>query len=340
MNILCFLSDAEPRNRFRVASWFLSRVAVFVAMLCLVSGAVLASRDDNEDKDDKAGACTKTARAIYKACRLDIKNDFWIAIGNCDNLSDPNASAECKNAAKVALNDGKEECHAQFEARDDVCDALGEAPYDPQIDPSMFVDPAQIGQTVAPNPYFPLTRGTTWVYKSKEETATVTVTAVTRVILGVTCATIRDVVKVNGEVTENTRDWYAQDIHGNVWYFGETTQELEDGVIVTIAGSFTAGVDGAKPGIIMEAQPAVGDVYRQEFSLANAEDIGKVLSLTGSATVPAASCHHTCLVTKDFTPLEPGVFERKFYAPGVGSILEVKPKTGGRLELVDFKKRS
>lgn len=152
-----------------------------------------------------------------------------------------------------------------------------------------------------------------------------------------TCVVIRDVVEDDGEVIEDTKDWYAQDIHGNVWYFGEAVQDFENGELVSIDGSFTAGVNNAKAGIIMKAAPAVGDVYRQEFSLGNAEDAARVLSLTGSAAVPAARCRRDCLVTRDFTPLEPGVFERKFYAPGVGSILEVNPKTGKRLELVEIK---
>ncbi len=87
----------------------------------------------------------------------------------------------------------------------------------------------------------------------------------------------------------------------------------------------------------MKATPAVGDVYRQEFSLNNAEDLAKVLRVKASATVPAASCKGNCVVTRDFTPIEPGVFERKYYAPGIGSILELKPQTGDRLELVEIR---
>lgn len=336
MNTVYWVKEAGPRRSgLRDASRLTARMAFCVAMICLGCAAAAAGKED----DDQPGACTLTARAVYRACRLDAGNDYFIAVGNCENLSDQNERAKCKSEAKAALKEGAEECRAQLEARDDLCDAFGEAPYDPPIDPSMFVDPAQIGQSVTPNPYFPLVRGTTWIYKDKDETETVSVTGKTKVILGVTCAVIRDVVKEDGGVTENTVDWYAQDVQGNVWYFGESTQELEDGIIVTTAGSFIAGVDGAKPGLIMKAHPAIGDVYRQEFSLNNAEDAAKVLSLTGSTTVPAASCDHTCLVTKDFTPLEPGVFERKFYAPGVGSILEVNQKSGKRLELVEFKNR-
>ena len=112
----------------------------------------------------------------------------------------------------------------------------------------------------------------------------------------------------------------------------------EDGELVSIDGSWTAGVEFAKPGIVMKRNPAIGDVYRQEFALGEAEDAGKVLSLTASAVVlpPGASCDNDCLKTKDFSPLEPDADERKYYKPGVGLILEVNRETGERVELVDY----
>jgi hypothetical protein len=145
-------------------------------------------------------------------------------------------------------------------------------------------------------------------------------------------------VDEDGEVIEDTFDWYAQDKDGNVWYFGEIALNFEDGQLVDIEGSWTAGVDGAKAGIIMKARPAVGDVYRQEFFLGDAEDMGEVLSVKASASVPApgASCDGDCLLTRDWTPLEPDAEEEKSYAPGIGPILEVNPETKERVELVEF----
>jgi hypothetical protein len=78
-------------------------------------------------------------------------------------------------------------------------------------------------------------------------------------------------------------------------------------------------------------------VYRQEFSLGNAEDLAEILSLTGSATVPAASCNGDCLVTKDFTPMQPDLVENKYYASGKGVLLEINPETGERVELIEIK---
>jgi hypothetical protein len=145
------------------------------------------------------------------------------------------------------------------------------------------------------------------------------------------------VAEEDGEVMEDTDDWFAQDTDGNVWYFGEISKEYEDGELVGIEGSWKAGEDGAKPGILMKAVPQVGEVYRQEFLLGEAEDMGEVLSLTGSAVVPAASCSEDCAVIKDFTPLEPDADEDKYYAPGIGLILEVDNEDGGeRVELVEL----
>src|SRR6185369_9184112 len=117
----------------------------------------------------------------------------------------------------------------------------------------------------------PLVPGTTFVYEGQtadgfghDEFA---VTHNTKVILGVTCVEVHDVATLDGDVVEDTLDWFAQDNAGNVWYFGENSKQLEDGLVVGVEGSWTAGIDGAKPGIVMEAAPAVGDVYRQEFSV-------------------------------------------------------------------------
>lgn len=316
-----------------------SRVAhgSLAVFMCTALGGLLADPALASGQGSNADSCTRTAKAAVLACQHEVKDDFWIAIGNCNNLSDSTERALCVGDAKMTRGEGKTECGEQREARLEVCDALGEAPYDPQIDPALFVDPAQIGITVPPNPYFPLVRGQKRVYKEQNgsESITVTITAETREILGVKCAVVRDVVEDDGAVIEDTVDWFAQDIHGNVWYFGEISQDFEAGLLVSIEGTWTAGEDSAKPGIIMKAAPVIGETYRQEFSLGNAEDLAEVLKLNASAVVPAASCSGNCLVSRDFTPISPGANEHKYYMPGVGLILEEKPDTGARVELVE-----
>jgi len=203
--------------------------------------------------------------------------------------------------------------------------------YNPIIDPANFVSGID-------NPYFPLTPGTTFTYEAETadglETDVVSVTHDTKVILGVTCTVVTDQSTLDGVIEEDTLDWYAQDKEGNVWYFGEFTTQFENGVPVGHVGSWEAGVDGAKPGIVMLADPQPGASYRQEFLEGVAEDMAKVLRLNARVSV-AYGDFENCLETKEWSPLEPGAIEHKFYARGVGLVLisELKGKTV-RVELV------
>ena len=192
--------------------------------------------------------------------------------------------------------------------------------YDPLINPSHFVSGVN-------HPYFPLTPGTTHVYLADTDEGTerteVTVTHDTIEIVGVTCTVVRDTVSLDGEPIEDTFDWFAQDIDGNVWYFGEASMEFEDGIIVSTFGSWKAGIDCAKPGIVMLANPVVGNAYRQEFYKCVAEDEAGVLALGESYTVPFGMFNN-CLRTEEFTRLEPDAVEQKVYAPGIGHILTIE----------------
>ena len=201
-----------------------------------------------------------------------------------------------------------------------------------QIDPGNFVSKID-------NPYFPLTPGTTFTYRGETEgvpTRNVTiVTNDTKVILGVTTTVVHDQVYENGVLAEDTFDWYAQDKAGNVWYFGEDTKELdENGNVISTEGTWEAGVNGAEPGIVMEANPKKGDKYQQEFAVDVAEDMAQVIGFVDSFCV-SYGCFNNVLVTKEWTPLERGVVENKYYAKGVGFIYGVMVKGGDeQIELV------
>jgi hypothetical protein len=199
--------------------------------------------------------------------------------------------------------------------------------YSVQVDPSRFV-------ATIDNPWLPFTPGSRWVYEAGGgERNEVVVTGQTRRIMGITATVVRDVETRNGALVEETSDWYAQDRDGNVWYLGEDTRAFRDGE-PSPAGSWEAGVNGAQPGIIMRADPQVGDAYRQEFYRGEAEDMGKVVRLGASETVPFRS-FDGLLVTQDWTPLEPEVVEEKYYAKGVGLVLETTVRGGSdRNELV------
>lgn len=208
----------------------------------------------------------------------------------------------------------------------------------PQSDEPVELDPADFTADVT-NPWFPLEPGTRWTYRETTEDGevvevVVTATAVTRKIAnGVTARVVRDTVTLDGEVIEDTLDWYAQDKDGTVWYLGEDTAEFEDGKITTREGSFEAGVDGARAGVIMPASPEVGMAYRQEYYEGEAEDNGEVLALGQQASVPAGR-YDGLLKTVDTTPLEPDVLEHKYYARGVGVVLTIDKEAGGREELL------
>ena len=176
------------------------------------------------------------------------------------------------------------------------------------------------------NPWLPFRPGTTAVYRGAEEGKAsrdvVTVTALTRTIEGVRATAVRDLLYLGGKLGERTTDWYAQDRAGNVWYFGEATAELNaKGKVTSREGSWVAGVDGAQAGIVMPARPRVGQRFRQEDYKGHAEDYFQVLSVSTPVRVPAAASKRAVL-TKEWSPLEPGVIDHKLYVRGIGLVKE------------------
>jgi hypothetical protein len=202
----------------------------------------------------------------------------------------------------------------------------------PQDGEPVNLNPAEFTAKVT-NPYFPLVPGTRLVYRERDAEGTVQrdVVHVTKrrklIANGITARVVHDVVSEDGQPVEKTLDWFAQDSAGNVWYLGEDTKEYENGHVSSTHGSFEAGVDGAQPGVIMPASPQVGMTYRQEYYAGEAEDQARVLSLDEQAGVPFG--HFTgVLMTKETNPLEPRHVEYKFYARGVGPVLELTASGG------------
>jgi hypothetical protein len=194
------------------------------------------------------------------------------------------------------------------------------------------------------NPWFPLRPGTTNVYRGVKDGQpsrdVFAVTSKTKTIEGVPCTIVRDRLYLRGRLEERTEDWYAQDRAGNVWYFGEATAELRpDGGVKTREGSWQAGVDGARAGIFMPAHPHVGQTGLQELYRGHAEDHFRVLSLRAEVRTPAASSK-MALLTREWTPLEPGVVDHKLYVKGIGNVLEQTVKGGDeRNALVSVSRR-
>ena len=304
--------------------------------------------------------CSQTTASAFAACENSVRDDLNTALGVCTNISDKGLRGQCIDDAKSARHDDEQTCKDQRAARRDVCNTLGEARYEPSFDPNDFdVDFAHLTH---PNPLFPVAIGNQWVYKSGTEVDTVKIENATKLISGVTCIVSHDVVTDAGDLTEDTNDWFAQAKNGDVYYCGEEAKQYEsfDGddprvpELVGNEGSFKAGREGAQKGILFLANPTVGALYRQEFDLGNAEDLGEVLSTTykfGQSAeldqfVPQALADllcaaGNCVVTRDFSPLEPDSVEHKFYVPGIGDFLEIDLATGAVTQLVDcnFDKR-
>jgi hypothetical protein len=312
---------------------------VFLLVGLLVTGSPAAAHDNdrgkNNEKHKKPNACGETSKAALTACRNSATSDYWLGIGNCDNISDRHDKQDCLAEAQSSLKEDFKACKEQFQARQDVCKDLGPDPYDPDISQIEWVTP--LG-----NNYFPLDPGSKYTYESKDsdgniQTIVVTVGGTTT-IDDVECRIVTDKVwegtdtsPDTGRLLEDTIDWYAQDLDGNVWYFGETTiaYTYDDygNPTASTEGSWMAGMDEAKPGIIMLADPGnqIGKLYRQEFALGTAEDLGKVIGVNESVTAEGAA-YTGCVHTQDSTPLEPDVIENKWYAPNVGLVLTIEPE--------------
>jgi hypothetical protein len=190
--------------------------------------------------------------------------------------------------------------------------------YSPSIHAADFVSRVD-------NRLWPLKPGTTFHYQGvrgqTQQFDDETVTHRTKRILGIRSTVVRDTVSEAGHAIERTFDWYAQDKFGNVWYMGELSLELKNGHFAKASDSWKSGVNGAKPGIIMPANPKPGDRYRQEYyPPGQALDEAHVLGHRGPVTVPYGTFARP-LVTSEFSPLEPQT-EHKYYVAGLGEIKE------------------
>jgi hypothetical protein len=205
--------------------------------------------------------------------------------------------------------------------------------YQPTIHPASFT-------AKVTNPWFPLPVGVTWLYAGvkdrKRALDIVQVSRHTRTIDGVVTRLVNDRLFLGGVLEERTTDYYAQDKCGNVWYFGEDTATLDShGRVTDRSGSFHAGVNGAQPGVFMQARPQIGRWFRQEWYQGQAEDRYRALSKSASVTVRYGGFTHA-LRTQERTALEPGVVDNKYYVRGIGEVEEVTVKGGTeKLTLVD-----
>ena len=280
---------------------------------------VVAGRDD----------CDQIAKALLTSSQEAARADYWLAIANCRNGDD----GSCEAQAKADLKDALDLAQEQYNERVRICDLLGGGRYDPNVSPDQF-------STTIDNQYSPNTPGTTLVYEGNTIDGfvhnEVTTLSTTATIDGFTVRPVEDVVLIDGVLSEDATDYFAQRANGDVYYFGEVSRQYEDGFLDNLEGSWRTGKENALPGIIFEGNPKVDDVYRQEYQAMVAEDIAQVLSVDETVTIGMGTFDH-CIQTLEFSALEPGSTEWKFYAKGIGMILDVDLQTGDRLELVAIK---
>jgi hypothetical protein len=206
------------------------------------------------------------------------------------------------------------------------------SPWNPDIDPADF-------SATIDNPLYPLPVDATWTYTSETdegtETVVVTVLPETKMVMGVETRIVHDQATIDGVLSEDTYDWYAQKSDGSVWYFGEDTVKYEEGKAPDKEGSWEFGKKGAKPGVMMLAAPKVDDSYYEEYLAGEAEDQGRIVSLSQSAEVPYGA-FSGCLEILDYTDLDPSVQEYKYYCRDIGLVLTVEGDV--REDLAKFEK--
>lgn len=342
-----------PPGRPRPTPLALASCAAFAALAVAALAAPAASGIGSTDPAD-GRFCSATAQQLARSCAHEAADDYHRGLALCTNIANPGKRQQCVAAADAARAEATEECGEQKAARIELCGLLGEARYDPGFAPADFQ--TDFAHPERPNAYFPLRPGLRWKYRGGDETIVVKVLARTKLIDGVTCIVVNDRVTDDGDLVEDTDDWFALRRDGSVFYCGEIARNYErfDGdqpalpELVDVDGSWKAGRDGDLPGLLFPGAPAVGMVYRQEFSPNNAEDAAIVVSTRYAygrqpsldAFVPAALARYLCsaadcVVTREFSPLDPGHYEYKYYARGIGLFLEVDPLEGSHVRLVE-----
>ena len=312
------------------------RISLFLKAMLIV--AVVSLRAHSAQGANGQHFCSDTATQLKTAGKSEVADELAKASAVCINESDAADRSKCFSDADSAEVEGLQLVEDRYQARLEVCKRVGERRYDPSFDQKDFV-------TSKPNPYFPLEVGYKWVYGGGEDVE-IEVLKETKIIDGISCRVIRDVVRVNGEVVEDTSDWLARDKNGTIWYCGEEVKDYEsfDGdqprkpELVAIDGSFKVDRDGSKAGTLFLASPKKGVLYREEFSVANAEDVAEILTtnykygtdkdldqLVPKALADRLCSNADCVVTKAFSAMSPGVIELKYYAKGIGQFLNVKP---------------
>lgn len=176
------------------------------------------------------------------------------------------------------------------------------------------------------NPFFPLAVGSQLILEGVDDEGTevmivTTVLDETEIVAGITTRVVEEDEFEDGERVETSRNFFAQAPDGTVCYFGEDVNDFEDGMIVDNSGEWRAGENGAVPGIIMPADPMVGDIFSQEGAPGVAEDQAEIVAEGETFDVEAGTFTDT-LRTEDCNPLEEDSIDEKVYFSGIGLAID------------------
>ncbi len=332
-----------------------------LAMIGITSGQAIANGYGHG-----GNFCSQTARTVHQACFFDVRDDFYETRANCINVEDEDERAECFVDARKAKWEDWKGCKDQKKARLDVCGQIGEDRYADPLQDSLvaFVDfENDEGDPINPstlNRFVNLNMGHTYVLRAGEEFEETVIVHVTDEVREVEreegldpvqCRVVVDAVMVREEgewvVDELTDDYFAQAAVGNplddngnavdsnVYYCGEISRNYEDDYLDNLDGSFFSGVEFDKAGVLTRQDPMVGQVDRQEYAIAEAEDLVEYLSLSASpgegeegGENPDFPCDGDCLKTLDSSALDPESTEFKYYIAGIGFVLATSMEDG------------
>ncbi|MCA9322111.1 MAG: hypothetical protein KDB53_15320, partial [Planctomycetes bacterium] len=290
------------------ARWFRHGMGALVLCCAVLGfpGSPQADAGEGEVSNPLPMAGLMTAYATHEAGKFQAQADYWYQVARGLNEA-PIHVTECLDQAHLDYMQRLQLNADQYQARYDALALLGSQAYNPVIEPEFF-------SAEVTNPYFPLVVGETRVYEKQTleglEHHESTVLDKTVWIQGVECRAVRKIEMHAGVVFEETVDWYAQHQNGDVWYFGELSMHYEDGFVTDIDGSWRAGKNGAKAGIVVKAQPVSGMAFRHEYAPGIAEDISIILAVDVVAE-SSLGTFHDCVEVEETTPMEPMEIERK-----------------------------
>jgi len=177
-------------------------------------------------------------------------------------------------------------------------------------------------QTSGKNPYFILEPGFQLVLEGGGTKVEITVLNETKTVNNVATRVVEEREWKSGQLHEVAKNYFAFcEQTKDVYYFGEDVDYYENGKVVKHDGTWLAGVNGNKPGLIMPGAPKVNMKYYQEIAPGVAMDRAEIVSLTETCKTPAGT-FSACMKVKEGSAIEILATEYKFHAPGIGLVAD------------------